>query len=261
MWTIATFINLVMRFLLLATAAKKDDGAAATVHNRVVSGHPKVNASRQSVATWLITPRDNTTSKILWSSHHTIDAPGWTNFSLFLDRYQGMLAFAKAHNHIDMVFSPHPALITLLNNLENAALKKQVDDFFTNWRALDNTTVATFLAHFPLFKSADVLLVDGISWLLECQLINKPIVFLARKDHLPFNESSELVATGLNRVTNINEAIDLLLKSSDGFVDPHKENQGEVVGKLLAIDGIEQAEANILDTIADDTCGRRNGVQ
>ncbi|HCR3030472.1 TPA: hypothetical protein ON286_004085, partial [Escherichia coli] len=76
-----------------------------------------------------------------------------------------------------------------------------------------------------MFKAADLLLIDGISWLLEFQLEKKPIIFLEREDHLPFDINGEKIRDGLNSVNNIDQALELLLEFRNGKVDTKIKNQ------------------------------------
>ena len=82
--------------------------------NVFVTGHPKVNALKTAKPFWPIETNSNVKKfRILWASHHSIDH-NWSNFSVFLNIYNDMLNWAKSDNSIEFVFSPHPALVTVL---------------------------------------------------------------------------------------------------------------------------------------------------
>lgn len=217
--------------------------------NVFVTGHPKVKALKEATPFWPIKTNLNVKKfKILWASHHSIDH-NWSNFSVFLDIYNDMLNWAKSDNSIEFVFSPHPALVTVLESLNDPLLKESINNFFTEWNQLDNTYYYREGPYGPLFQSSDILIMDGISWLLEYQLMKKPIIFIERQDHSPFTVNGELIASGTNRVSNFDQAKDKAYKFKRGEQDPQKQNQDEVVNSLLSI---EDAASNIINSILDD---------
>lgn len=217
--------------------------------NVFVTGHPKVKALKEAKPFWPISSNPNVKKfKILWASHHSIDH-NWSNFSVFLNIYNDMLNWAKSDNSIEFVFSPHPALVTVLESLNDPLLKENINNFFIEWNQLDNTYYYREGPYGPLFQSSDILIMDGISWLLEYQLMKKPIIFIERQDHSPFTVNGELIASGTNRVSNFDQAKDKAYKFKRGEQDPQKQNQDEVVKTLLSI---EDAASNIINSIMDD---------
>lgn len=217
--------------------------------NVFVTGHPKVKALKEAKPFWPISSNPNVKKfKILWASHHSIDH-NWSNFSVFLNIYNDMLNWAKSDNSIEFVFSPHPALVTVLESLNDPIQKESINNFFTEWNQLDNTNYYREGPYGPLFQSSDILIIDGISWLLEYQLMKKPIIFIERQDHSPFTVNGELIASGTNRVSDFEQAKDKAYKFKGGELDLHRQNQEEVIETLLSID---DASNNIINSILDD---------
>ncbi len=217
--------------------------------NVFVTGHPKVKALKEAKPFWPISSNPNVKKfKILWASHHSIDH-NWSNFSVFLNIYNDMLNWAKSDNSIEFVFSPHPALVTVLESLNDPIQKESINNFFTEWNQLDNTNYYREGPYGPLFQSSDILIIDGISWLLEYQLIKKPIIFIERQDHSPFTVNGELIASGTNRVSNFEQAKDKAYKFKAGELDLHRQNQEKVIETLLSIN---DASNNIINSIIDD---------
>ena len=217
--------------------------------NVFVTGHPKVKELKEAKPFWPINSNPNANKfKILWASHHSIDH-NWSNFSVFLNIYNDMLDWAKSDNSIEFVFSPHPALVTVLESLNDPILKESINNFFIEWNQLDNTYYYREGPYGPLFQSSDILIMDGISWLLEYQLMKKPIIFIERQDHSPFTVNGELIASGTNRVSNFEQAKDKAYKFKAGELDLHRQNQEKVIETLLSIN---DASNNIINSIIDD---------
>ncbi|OCG08126.1 hypothetical protein A9G13_05585 [Gilliamella sp. wkB178] len=217
--------------------------------NVFVTGHPKVKALKNAKPAWpIISNSEDKKFRILWASHHSIDK-NWSNFSVFLNIYNDMLSWAKEDNSIEFVFSPHPALVTVLEAITDEKLKHSIDEFFIEWNKLDNTYFYREGPYGPLFQASDILIMDGISWLLEYQLMKKPLIFIEREDHSPFTINGELIATGTNRVSAFHQAKELAYRFKNGEQDPKRDKQDIVVNELLLL---ENAADNIVELILED---------
>lgn len=211
-----------------------------------ITGHPKVEKLLASEAKWPISrPESRKNYRVLWGAHHSIDDK-WANFGTFLTLYPQMLEWAKNNPDIDIVFSPHPALLTTLQGEKYHHTRQSTEQFFKAWNELPNTSIFQNDTYSGLFQASDALIIDGISWLLEYQLLNKPVVFLEREDHLPFLESGEIIANSVYRVADFNgvkETIEHLIARPE---DSHEEKRRATLNKLLYIDN---ASENILGVI------------
>lgn len=217
--------------------------------NIVVTGHPKVKALKNAQPIWPIVSNPKEKKfRILWASHHSIHKH-WSNFSVFLNIYNDMLNWAKEDNSIEFVFSPHPALVTILEDITDEALKRNIEEFFIEWNKLNNTYFYREGPYGQLFQASDILIMDGISWLLEYQLMKKPLIFIEREDHSPFTINGELIASGTNRVSTFQQAKELAYKFKYGESDPNRNNQEIVIENLLSI---EKADDNIIESILND---------
>lgn len=217
--------------------------------NIVVTGHPKVKALKNAKPIWpIVSNPDDKKFRILWASHHSIHKH-WSNFSVFLNIYNDMLNWAKEDNSIEFVFSPHPALVTILEDITDEVLKRNIEEFFIEWNKLNNTYFYREGPYGQLFQSSDILIMDGISWLLEYQLMKKPLIFIEREDHSAFTINGELIASGTNRVSTFQQAKELTYKFKNGEPDPSRKNQEIVIENLLSI---ENADNNIIESILND---------
>jgi len=86
---------------------------------------------------------------------------------------------------------------------------------------------------------------DGLSMLVEYQILAKPVVFYERRGHRPFNAIGEQVVRGVHSVPSVEEARRLADTFLGGEPDPLRDRQrdnvralfgaGESVGRILTV--------------------------
>lgn len=197
-----------------------------------LAGHPKVDYIENVREQWPFNHQKNI--RILWSSHHSITNV-WSNFGCFHLVWKEMLAWFQERPDIDFVFCPHPALMTMLSSdgLERdvpGLTLNDVDYFFKEINKLNNVYQYYSWDYMGLVKSVDIVVTDGISLLMEPQIIGKPIVFLERSDHRPFNANGEIFLRGVHRVSDmalLKIKIAELLSKGDPLALQQKQNVEE----------------------------------
>ncbi|TKI05355.1 hypothetical protein [Martelella alba] len=196
----------------------------------VVTGHPKVNFLLHAKPSWPISSGND--FKVIWSAHHSIGR-GWNDFGVFPDVYEPMLRLAQTHQDVDFLFSPHPALITTLAALRGEP-KERIDLFFTAWNGLPNTGIIDNGEYQGVFKSSDLLIVDGLSFLIEYQLVNKPILFLDRAGRAKFNAFGKIVEAGVHNLkpTEFDKIAQYIQYFKQGGQDDKRENQKKLIALL-----------------------------
>lgn len=213
----------------------------------VVTGHPKVGEVLAATPAWPIASGNET--RVIWSAHHSIGTH-WSNYGVFPKVYDEMLALAKRRPDIDILFSPHPGLLTRIEAMEGEA-RQRVDSFFAEWNSLPNTGNLYDGRYQGPFQACDLLIIDGMSFLIEFQLVGKPIIHLSRPDRAPLNALGELVIKGAHelpaaQIDGIEAMIDGLL---DGSIPLKTDQQQAVRDELLPT---RDPAATILETIYDD---------
>ena len=203
-----------------------------------VTGHPKADLLRRVA----VRPRGDHPFTILWSAHHSI-GDDWLKFGTFHKSAHAMLDAARAHPEWNFIYSAHQALLTRMESAEPPLSRTMVDGFLRGWNALPNTTIFGGGDYADVFAEADVLVCDGLSWLIEFQLVNKPVVFIERADHARFNPLGEVTLAGMHRVTSARGALELVTAFAAGEPDAKAAAQREVVQRLF---GEEGASARIL---------------
>lgn len=194
--------------------------------NVIVTGHPKMRA--------LLSEKrgrnmHNSKRRIIWSPHHSID-DNWFRFGAFRSCHETMYQTAIANPDITFIFAPHPSL---RRSCQTFFEPEFFDAYLERWGKLPNGEIRIGGAYGQLFDESDALITDGISWLFEYQLFDKPLVFLERPDHLPFNEIGEIAAGGLYRTMNIDDAIKYIKSAWESGNDPLRDGRQRAVETLV----------------------------
>ncbi len=158
-----------------------------------------------------------------------------------------MLSWAQECPEVDVVFSPHPAFFAMTASALSPWPPERLHDWLERWQRLPNTGILRSEDYMPVLAASDVLVSDGLSLLAEYQVLGKPVVFLEREGHRPFNEIGEIVRSGIHPVAAVKEArvlVDQLLAEGD----PLAERQREVVARLFGPAEPSAAE-RVLDVV------------
>ena len=226
--------------MMLGAAVR--DGARDGTQFRIV-GHPKADHLRRAQPSW---PIDGPApgGRVVWSAHHTIGR-GWTDFGAFHLVREEMLAWARRRDDVQFVFMPHPALLPFPDSDASPITRAEFDAWMREWTALPTTAVVSETDYGPTLAASDVMVTDGLSMLVEYQLFAKPVVFVERAGHRPFNAIGERVALGVHPVPTAADARGLAEKFLAGEPDPLRERQqqnvrelfgvGDSVGRILAV--------------------------
>lgn len=223
-----------------------------TEENRVVvTGHPKVERLVRvgnENPLWPIEARSSDPAfRLIWSPHHTVDNH-WRRFGTFHQIYNQMLEWAQFDKSIDFVLSAHPATFAKLREPGGVLPVSELDQFLDAWSDLDNTAIIEPGNYAGVFAASDALLTDGISFLTEYQFFQKPIIFLERPDHVPFNEIGERVVLGTNRFSEFIDAKEMVYKLKNGFSDEREIYQ---LQNKLWLSSNGNSVFNILNSIRD----------
>lgn len=175
------------------------------------TGSPKIDALIASAETttphWplnhVLDP-GNRPLHLLWAPHHSY-GQNWLNFGVFTDMCHDMLDFARRNPHIDVVLRPHPFLFGTLTD-RDLMTSEELAAWQHAWDALPNTAVDGGTPFPEVFLATDVLLTDGISFLVEYPLVTgRPAIFWEKPQHWAFTATGALAAEASVRVKNMAE--------------------------------------------------------
>ncbi|NNC13077.1 hypothetical protein HII28_14470 [Planctomonas sp. JC2975] len=188
-----------------------------------VVGHAKAHELRTAKPFWPF-GNDHIRPRIVWSAHHSVGSD-WTQFGTFGMAHGPMLEFAKTHQEVEFVFLAHPALEPRIHTPQSPVSPAQYSAFLRNWSALPNAEVCNGAEYMNIVAASDCVVTDGVSMLIEPQVMTKPIVFLERAGHAPFNDIGEIAVAGVHRVSDVAEAQRLALSLASGESDPLEDRQ------------------------------------
>jgi hypothetical protein len=118
-----------------------------------------------------------------------------------------MLAWARDHSDIDVVLRPHPFMFGTLVDRE-VMTASEVAEWRSAWHELPNTSVDENSSPADLFANCDLLLTDGISFLVEYPLVTgKPCVFIEHSGHWPFSPIGEVAAAANVRLNSFEDFV------------------------------------------------------
>lgn len=178
-----------------------------------VSGHPKIDYLEKIKP---INPFNTKNSRrVLWSPHHSIMS-GWSNFGMFIYIWKDMLDLVKKHNNIDFIFCPHPALVTQLKSESISIEGFDYEKFVDHWSSLDNGFAYFGAEYAEISSGCDLIITDGISMLMECQIMKKNILFIERNDHVEFNNIGKVLTTGFFSANSMSNVESMMLDILNG---------------------------------------------
>jgi len=148
--------------------------------------------------------------KILWAPHHSV-TDDWLSFGTFHENCWKILDFAKKNRDLEIIMRPHHILFDVLVSSKRMTAV-EIDDFKNEWNKLENTKFDFSSDFSEVFLDSDVLLSDGVSFLAEYQITEKPVVFIERKNHVDFNIFGEYAVQGTYRCSTIEEALSKIIE-------------------------------------------------
>jgi CDP-Glycerol:Poly(glycerophosphate) glycerophosphotransferase len=159
--------------------------------------------------------------RIIWSPHHTIKTPehpiGY--FGTFLSNHRAFVDFARQHPEVEILLRMHPLLMGKLSSYQEL-----LDQFLADWQDLPNTGISHDSIYGDLFNASDMLITDGVSWLMEYQLVRKPIIFIDREGHQPsFLNFGHTMLEAVHRYPTLEAALPQILDFAAGAVDSKAE--------------------------------------
>lgn len=219
-------------------------------------GHPKADSLRRIEPFWPIAEREGPRrTRIAWSAHHSI-LSGWNDFGMFPSMYRDMLDWATAALDLEFAYFHHPLLPQTIARPQSPITAADYDDWLAAWTALPNT--AYWTGHYAAaLAAADVVVTDGPSVLTESQVLDKPVLFVERPDHTPFNEAGKILAEGVHRLGSVGEVRAEFAALQAAGADPLAQTQRRNVERLFGAPG---AAARILDVLRDEIAAERGAA-
>jgi len=219
-----------------------------------VTGHPKADMLRSVVPRWPVRG-DGGRHRIAWSAHHSL-ATGWNDFGTFPSLAEPMLAWATEAQDTEFVFLAHPALESFTASPKSPLSRADYHAWLDRWSALPNAAVGDHGDYSAALAAADLLITDGVSSLVEFQLFERPLIFVDRPGHRPFNEIGEIVCRGVHSVTCAEDARRIAEKLLADHQDPLQPVQRANTARLFGPPGASERILAVLRTLIAGETGQ-----
>ena len=152
---------------------------------------------------------------------------------------------------------PHPALIPFTSAEWSPITRLEFDAWLEQWCSLPNATVSMDGDYAPLLAASDILITDGLSLLIEYQVLTKPLLFFERSGHREFNEIGKKVLRGVHTVHSLDQARAMARRYFEGSVDPHRGCQISNVEELFGSGNSTERIIEVLRGMIDEEQGNR----
>lgn len=223
----------------------------------IVSGYPKFERllKARGNGQWPITERGGRAYRVVWAPHHSVR--GGLGFGVFDRMAMEMLSWARSQPDIEFVLKPHPALT---QGLQQAKLmsEEQVREYFDAWSSLPNCAICDGL-YGELFDASDLMITDGISFLTEYPLFDKPLVYFESGCHVPFNALGHKAAAAAHVVRDFASMRAAVLAYKAG--EPWQREEERTVLKDALLPGGRSSVDIIIENIAEGVRSERNAIR
>lgn len=203
----------------------------------VVTGYPKFDKLVQRGRDQKSWPIKSTKRKfrLIWAPHHSV-RPEHLGFGTFPLVFPEILRWIFRNPDVEVVLKPHPMLFE--SCAHGMMTKENVETFLKLWESQPNTAYVTGGDYGPLFAASDAMLTDGITFLVEYQLFDKPLIWLDSGQHIGFNSIGQHALNGLHTAKSASAALNLIDEIRKRTVDPLQESRAEVMRSLMPHAGV-----------------------
>ena len=166
--------------------------------------------------------------RIIWAPHHSLGKSDVETivYGNFLECCQYMLELANIYKEsVQFAFKPHPLLKGKLYSIWG---EKKTNEYYNAWEELSNGQLELG-AYQDLFKHSDAMIHDCSSFIVEYQLLNKPILFMVRnedkilEDMNSFGKQAFYTQTLAYTKEDVIDFINAVIHNSDSMISKRKE--------------------------------------
>lgn len=189
--------------------------------------------------------------RIIWAPHHSLG--GFKEESIiygnFLDTCDYMFDMAvKYAKKVQFAFKPHPLLREKLNVVWGT---EKTNDYFEKWVNLENGQLSEGM-YTDLFKNSDAMIHDSSSFMVEYQVINKPLLFIVRNEEdilRDFNRFGERAFYSQKLAHRKEDIEEFILEVINGIDIKQKEREKLISEEVLPFNNNEAADNIIAEII------------
>lgn len=190
--------------------------------NCVSAGYPKLDEyfkQKTECEIW----KDKTKLKIIYAPHHSLEKNG-LKLSTFDKNGKFILELAKKHPETTWVFKPHPRFKYALLRTKIMS-EEEINAYYNEWAEIG--TIYEEGDYIDLFRTSDLMITDGCSFLAEYLPTEKPLIRPINRHGIKLNSFGEMLTKGFY-FTNSNSEIErlfeeLLINKRDSRLNKRKE--------------------------------------
>lgn len=168
-------------------------------------------------------------SYIIYAPHWTINHEKTMAYSTFKENGRFILEFAQKNSEYNWVFKPHPMLKKAI--LDNKFMsKKEVNEYYSSWEKIGKACYDG--DYYEIFNNSKLMITDCSTFLIEYLATEKPLIRLASKDAVEFNNlAKEAIKVCYNIESNcdLEKSLNSILKEKQ---DTLKEKRIEYSKQL-----------------------------
>lgn len=196
--------------------------------NCVAVGYPKLDAFLSDVKPCNLW-KDKNKIKIIYAPHHSLEKNG-LRVATFRQNGKFILELAKSHPETTWVFKPHPRFKHSVLRTKTMT-QEEIDNYYDEWARIG--TIYEQGDYINLFRTSDLMITDGCSFLAEYLPTQKPLIRLVNNKGVNLSKLGKLITKGFYEVydnTQLKEIFeDLIVNKNDYKFDQRKDLAKEVL--------------------------------
>lgn len=220
--------NTYLRDLFLTHAPECED-------KLIVTGHPSFDAYMRPLAETQRISRKSPKTKfrIIWAPHFTVSG-GKTphQCSTFFKYFELFIQLANEHPDLEIVMRPHPELFKFMVDC-GAKTEREAKDYRARFEALPNAFIHEGADYISLFRQADAILLDSLSFIAACAPSGIPVCFLESAERTRVNSIGERLLHADYAAWDAEEIREFVERVVLGGDDYKKKEREAAVKKLL----------------------------
>lgn len=196
--------------------------------NIEITGYPRFDLYAEHLEDsplWKISKEENPKIKrIIWSPHWWAYGHNKSLADGVLNLWEYFYKYVQTHSDVELIVKPHP---NLFNGLIQSGYISQnkADDMISAANNLPNASVYTGGNYIDLFKTADLLVNNSISFLAEWLPSGKPMIFIETERKFELNEMAKKILDvyyHASSISALDRTIDDVLNKQNDEMKPSR---------------------------------------
>lgn len=217
-------------------------------NNIEITGYPLFDLYNKKVgdsSVWKISKKENPKIKrIIWSPHWWAYGHSKSLSASVLNLWDYFYNFAKTHSDIELIVKTHPNLFNGLIRSKYISEDKN-NEMINAMNALPNASIYTGENYIDLFKTANLMVNNSISFLAEWLPSTTPMIFVDTERKFELNDTAEKLLNvyyHASAISELDEEIKDIL---------YRGNDTDINKRLALMNKLELGPSNAAERIKD----------